>query len=151
MPRNRNFTLDQITPILPHFQAILNSASALALALAYLAIRRGDRGTHRLLMIAALAVSGVFLVSYLYYHAQVGYAPFEGQGWIRPLYFTLLASHIVLAAAIVPLVLATVYLAARGNFTRHPRVARWALPAWLYVSVSGVAVYLLGFHLYRPT
>ena len=90
------------------------------------------------------------MISYLTYHAAVGYMPFTGQGMIRPFYFTLLASHIVLAAVIVPLVLTTVFFALRGNFTRHPQIARWTLPLWLYVSVSGVVIYLLGFHLYPP-
>jgi uncharacterized membrane protein YozB (DUF420 family) len=81
---------------------------------------------------------------------MVGYQPFAGEGLIRPVYFTLLGSHIVLAAVIVPLVLLTLWFAVRGNFDRHPRIARWALPAWLYVSVSGVVIYLLGFHLYPP-
>jgi len=101
-------------------------------------------------MIAALVVSSVFMASYLTYHAAVGYMPFAGEGMIRPLYFTLLASHVILAAVIVPLVLATVFFALRGNFLRHPRVAQWTLPLWLFVSVSGVVVYLLGFHLYPP-
>ena len=90
------------------------------------------------------------MVSYLTYHAAVGYMPFAGQGAIRPFYFTLLASHVILAALIVPLVLGTVYLAARADFLRHPRLARWTLPLWLYVSVSGVVIYLLGFHVYPP-
>ena len=101
-------------------------------------------------MATALLISGLFLVSYLTYHAAVGYAPFAGQGTIRPFYFTLLASHVILAAVIVPMVLTTVFFALRGNFTRHPRIARWTLPLWLYVSVSGVVIYLLGFHLYPP-
>jgi uncharacterized membrane protein YozB (DUF420 family) len=90
------------------------------------------------------------MVSYLTYHARVGYMPFAGQGIIRPFYFTLLASHIILAAVIVPLVLTTVFFAIRGNFNKHPRIARWTLPLWLYVSVSGVVIYILGFHIYPP-
>jgi len=101
-------------------------------------------------MVAALVVSGLFMVSYLTYHAAVGYMPFAGQGIIRPFYFTLLASHVILAAVIVPLVLVTVFFAIRGNFIRHPRLARWTLPLWLYVSLSGVVIYLLGFHVYPP-
>lgn len=140
----------EIVPYLPHFQAALNSIATLLLACGAYFIRRRQRDRHRNCMIAALVVSGVFLVSYLTYHAAVGYMPFAGQGMIRPFYFTLLATHIVLAAAIVPLVLVTVFHALRGNFGRHPRVARWTLPLWLYVSVSGVAIYLLGFHVYPP-
>ena len=99
-------------------------------------------------MITALAISTVFMVSYLTYHAKVGYTPFTGQGIIRPVYFTLLASHVILAAIIVPLVLTTTYFAIRGNFDKHPRIARWTLPLWFYVSVSGVIIYVLGFHVY---
>lgn len=143
-------TLDQVVPSLPHFQALLNTAATLLLASGYYFIRRRQTAQHRACMVSALAVSAVFMVSYLTYHAAVGYMPFAGQGLIRPLYFTLLASHVILAAVIVPLVLVTVYLALRGNFQRHPRWARWTLPLWLYVSVSGVAIYLLGFHVYPP-
>ena len=143
-------TLENVIPYLPHFQALLNSAATVMLGAGYWLVRQGRTRQHRLSMITALVISGVFLVSYLIYHAHVGYMPFAGQGLIRPFYFTLLASHIVLAAAIGPLVLATVYLALRGDFRRHPRVARWTLPLWLYVSLSGVAIYLLAFHLYPP-
>ena len=101
-------------------------------------------------MIAALLISTVFMVSYLTYHAKVGYMPFEGQGIIRPFYFTLLASHVILAAVIVPMVLLTVIFAIKGNFDKHPRIARWTLPLWFYVSVSGVLIYILGFHIYTP-
>jgi len=139
-----------VVSILPHFQAVLNGAATLTLIAGFVCIRSGDKTRHRKLMVTALVLSGVFMVSYLSYHAMVGYAPFTGRGWIRPVYFSLLASHIVLAAAIVPLVLLTVFYAIRGNFNRHPRLARWTLPTWLYVSVSGVIVYLLGFHLYKP-
>jgi putative membrane protein len=141
-------TLDEIIPYLPHFQAMLNTSAALLLATGYHFIRNQKRGQHRLCMVAALAISTVFMVSYLTYHAQVGYLPFTGQGIIRPFYFTLLASHVILAAVIVPLVLSTVFFAIRGNFNAHPRLARWTLPLWFYVSVSGVLIYILGFHIY---
>lgn len=101
-------------------------------------------------MITALVISTIFMVSYLTYHAEVGYTPFTGQGIIRPFYFTLLASHVILAALIVPMVLTTAYFAVTGNFTKHPRIARWTLPLWFYVSVSGVLIYVLGFHIYTP-
>ena len=120
------------------------------LSLGYYFIRRQRRDLHRNCMVTALLISSVFMVSYLTYHAAVGYMPFTGQGIIRPFYFTLLASHVILAAVIVPLVLATVFLAARADFLRHPRLARWTLPLWLYVSVSGVMIYVLGFHIYPP-
>ncbi len=101
-------------------------------------------------MIIALVISAVFMISYLTYHAEVGYTPFTGQGLIRPLYFTMLASHVILAATIVPMVLITVAYAIKGNFNKHPRIARWTLPLWFYVSVSGVLIYILGFHIYTP-
>ena len=143
-------TVDEIIPYLPHFQALLNTAAALLLATGYYFIRNAKPGLHRACMAAALVISSLFMVSYLTYHARVGYMPFAGQGTIRPFYFTLLASHVILAAVIVPLVLTTVFFAIRGNFDRHPRLARWTLPLWLYVSVSGVAIYILGFHIYTP-
>ena len=143
-------TLDEIIPYLPHFQAILNTCAALLLGTGYHYIKNNNRNAHQKCMIAALATSTVFMVSYLTYHAKVGYTPFTGQGTIRPFYFTLLASHVILAAVIVPLVLTTAYFAIRGNFNKHPRIARWTLPLWLYVSVSGVLIYILGFHVYTP-
>jgi len=92
-------------------------------------------------MLSAFATSTLFLLSYLTYHFQVGSVPYEGQGWVRPLYFSILISHIILAAAIVPLALVTLVRAVRGKFERHKRIARWTLPIWLYVSVTGVIVY----------
>ncbi len=141
-------TLDEIIPYLPHFQAMLNTAAALLLGAGYYFIRNKKRGQHRLCMAIALVTSTVFMVSYLTYHARVGYLPFAGQGLIRPFYFTLLASHVILAAVIVPMVFSTVYFAITGNFSKHPRLARWTLPLWIYVSVTGVLIYILGFHIY---
>jgi uncharacterized membrane protein YozB (DUF420 family) len=143
-------TLDEIIPYLPHFQAILNTLAALFLAAGYRYIRAQNRDAHRICMITALVISTVFMVSYLTYHAEVGYTPFTGQGIIRPFYFTMLASHVILAAVIVPMVLLTVFYAFKGNFDKHPRMARWTLPLWFYVSVSGVLIYILGFHIYKP-
>ena len=143
-------TLDALIPYMPPFQALLNGIATLLLGVGWVFVRRRSLAAHRNTMVLTLAVSFVFLVSYLTYHAKVGYLPFAGQGWIRPVYFTLLFSHIVLAGVIVPLVLCTVYFAARGDFRRHPRVARWTLPIWMYVSLTGVIVYLLAFHVYRP-
>ena len=140
--------MDQVIPYLPHFQAILNTLAAILLGTGYHFIKNNNRYVHRACMIVALIISSVFMVSYLTYHSQVGYEPFVGQGFIRPIYFTLLASHVILAAVIVPMVLTTVVFAIRGNFTRHPKIARWTLPLWLYVSVSGVLIYILGFHIY---
>jgi putative membrane protein len=135
---------------MPPFQAVMNALATALLSLGYYHIRRGNRSMHRSCMAVTLAISSVFLVSYITYHALVGYQPFAGVGLIRPFYFTLLGSHIVLAAVIVPLVLVTVWFAARGDFERHPRIARWTLPVWLYVSISGVVIYILGFHVYPP-
>lgn len=143
-------TLDEIIPYLPHFQALLNTAATLLLASGYYFIRGAKRNLHRNCMAAALVISSVFMISYLTYHAHVGYMPFAGQGIIRPFYFTLLASHVILAAVIVPLVLTTVLFAIKGDFNKHPRFARWTLPLWFYVSFSGVVIYLLGFHVYPP-
>lgn len=143
-------TLEEIIPYLPHFQAVLNTCAAAFLAAGFYFIKNENRNAHRMCMISALLISTVFMVSYLTYHAEVGYTPFTGHGIIRPFYFTLLASHVILAALIVPLVLATAYFALTGNFTKHPRIARWTLPLWFYVSVSGVIIYILGFHIYTP-
>lgn len=140
--------LDDLIPYLPHFQALLNATATVLLASGYYFIRNARRDLHRNCMATALVISSVFMVSYLTYHAHVGYMPFAGQGVIRPFYFTLLASHVILAAVIVPLVLTTVFFAIKSDFNRHPRLARWTLPLWLYVSVSGVVIYLLGFHVY---
>ncbi len=141
-------TLDEIIPYLPHFQATLNILAALCLGVGYHFVKNQNRNAHRACMVTALIISGIFMASYLTYHSQVGYMPFVGQGWIRPVYFTLLASHVILATVIAPLVLITVALAIKGNFTRHPKIARWTLPLWFYVSVSGILIYLLGFHIY---
>ncbi len=138
----------ELIRFLPPFQATLNLIATLLIIGAYLAIRREDRRTHRLLMVAALVTSTLFLISYFIYHQQVGYAPFQGQGIIRPIYFSLLTTHIVTAALIVPLVLITLSDGLRERLPQHRRFARWTLPLWLYTSVTGILVYLLGFHLY---
>ena len=128
---------------LPLVNACLNTISAGLLASGWLFIRRRRIAAHIACMVGAFAVSTLFLVSYVTYHYHAGSRPFAGQGWIRPVYFTLLITHIVLAAAIVPLALTTIYRAWRGAFERHVRIARWTLPTWLYVSVTGVLVYWL--------
>lgn len=136
--------------VLPHVNAALNSVSFLLLLAAFYKIRRGDVGAHRRLMLSALGVSCLFLVSYVTYHAQYDSVGSEGMGAVRPVYLFILITHIILAAAIVPLVLVTVVRALRGDFARHRRVARWTYPLWLYVSVTGVVVYVMLYHLYRP-
>ena len=131
---------------LPTLNAGLNAASFALLLLGFWLVRRGRREAHRKAMLLALATSAAFLVSYLVYHAQVGSVRFAGQGPVRTLYFAVLISHTVLAAAIVPLVVLTAGRALRGRFEAHRAVARVTLPLWLWVSASGVAVYWM---LYR--
>ncbi len=132
---------------LAHCNAILNGTSAVLLMAGFVFIRRRKIRLHRTFMLAALSASALFLVSYLVYHAQVGSVRFQGQGGIRSLYFAVLLSHTLLAAAIVPLVLVTVWYALSGRFEQHRRIARWALPIWVYVSLTGVLVYLMLYHL----
>jgi uncharacterized membrane protein YozB (DUF420 family) len=130
--------------------SILNATAAILLLLGYYCIRRKRVHLHRIFMLAAVAVSTAFLISYSVYHYNVGDVHFQGHGWIRPVYFTILISHVFLAAAIVPLVLLTLRRALTGNFRRHRRIARWTWPIWIYVSITGVIVYLLCYQLYRP-
>ncbi|MCB1861887.1 MAG: DUF420 domain-containing protein [Gammaproteobacteria bacterium] len=139
-----------ITSYLPPLQATLNAISACLIVAAYVFIRKGDKRTHKICMVSALVVSTLFLVSYLYYHSQVGYMPFSGQGFIRPIYFLILFSHIILAVVILPMIVLTVTFALRDRIALHQRITRWTLPLWLYVSVTGVLIYLFGFHLYPP-
>jgi uncharacterized membrane protein YozB (DUF420 family) len=136
--------------ILPHVNAALNATSFLLLVAAFYQIRRGNVTAHRRLMLSALAVSCLFLVSYVVYHANYGSVRFQGRGAVRAFYFIILVTHVILAAAIVPLVLVTLRRALAGDFARHRRIARWTYPIWLYVSVTGVVVYVMLYHLYRP-
>ncbi len=131
---------------LPALNACLNSASAVLLGAGYYFIRHQQKSRHRACMISAFVVSCLFLASYLFYHYHVGSIPFTKQGWIRPVYFTILITHIVLAASIVPMALITLIRALRGRFGAHRRIARWTWPIWMYVSVSGVCIYVM---LYR--
>lgn len=131
---------------LPLLNACLNATSAALLTAGYVSIRRKRVTAHKTCMVSALVVSTLFLVSYVTYHALAGSRPFPGRGLVRLVYFPLLISHVVLAAAIVPLALTTVSRALRADFARHVRIARWTLPLWLYVSVTGVLVYWM---LYR--
>jgi uncharacterized membrane protein YozB (DUF420 family) len=134
---------------LPALNATLNGASALLLAGGYLAIRRRHVRVHRACMLTAFTTSILFLVSYVTYHLHAGTTHFTGRGWVRPLYFTILGTHTFLAALIPPLALVTVTFALKGRFVRHARLARWTLPAWLYVSVTGVVIYVMLYHLFR--
>src|SRR5262245_42819678 len=104
---------------------------------------------HRACMIAAVVTSSLFLICYLYYHAHVGSVRFPGQGWVRPVYFSILISHTILAAVVVPLVIVTLMRGLRGRFDRHRAIARWTFPIWLYVSITGVVIYVMLYQIYR--
>ena len=127
----------------PVINATLNGASAVLLLVGRSFIKRGRMAAHRAVMITALVTSTLFLASYLYYHYHVGSVRFQGQGWVRPLYFTILTSHTILAIVIVPMVIITLSRALRRRFDRHRAIARWTFPLWLYVSVTGVIVYFM--------
>lgn len=128
---------------LPALNATLNAISFVFLVTGYVFIRKGHWRKHRACMIGALVMSGLFLTSYVIYHLQVGSVPFRKTGWIRTVYFAVLIPHVILAAAIVPLILMTVSRALSRRFDKHRRIARWTLPLWLYVSITGVIVYLM--------
>ena len=130
--------------------ASLNGVSAILLACGYWAIRSGKMAVHKAFMIGAFCVSTAFLFSYLLYHYRVGHVVFQGQGWIRPVYFALLLTHTILAIVIVPMILVTLRRAWLARFDRHRIIARWTLPLWFYVSVTGVIVYLLVYQIYGP-
>jgi putative membrane protein len=136
---------------LPALNATLNATSAILLIAGYRFIRRRQITAHKRCMLAAGATSALFLVSYLTYHYYVGSMSFRGQGWVRPLYFTILISHTTLAAAIVPLVLITLFRAWKADFVRHARLARWTWPIWMYVSVTGVIIYVMLYQLFPLT
>jgi uncharacterized membrane protein YozB (DUF420 family) len=131
---------------LPTLNAALNGTSAFLILAGYYRIRRADRSGHRAFMVGALIASTLFLISYLVYHAHVGSVRFQGQGWVRPMYFAILLSHTLLAMLVVPLVIVTLWHALRARFERHRRIARWTFPVWLYVSATGVIVYLMLYH-----
>ncbi len=131
---------------LPHLNALLNTASAVLLLAGLAAIRAKRLGIHIALMLSALATSTAFLISYLIYHAHHGATPYPGRGLARIGYLAMLTSHTILAVAILPLAGLTLYRAARREYDRHVRIARWALPIWLYVSVTGVAIYWVLYH-----
>jgi putative membrane protein len=133
----------------PALNASLNATSALLLAGGYAAIRAGKRDVHKRFMVSAFWVSAIFLVSYVIYHIRVKQVVlFQGQGWIRPVYFALLLSHMILAIVIVPLILITLRRAWMEKFDKHRIIARWTLPLWFYVCVTGVIVYLMVYQIY---
>ena len=133
---------------LPHINALLNSTSFVLLLAGFRFIRRGRIQAHKTCQLSALGTSTLFLISYLTYHYYHGATRFPGQGIVRYLYLTILMTHTILAVVIVPLILITVFRAARGDFIKHRRIARWTLPLWLYVSVTGVIVYLMLYHFF---
>ncbi len=134
----------------PALNAGLNATSAVLIATGIGLIRAGRRQAHRGVMIAAVVSSTLFLASYLCYHYHVGSVRFAGQGWIRPVYFGILLTHTVLAALVVPLVIVTLARGLRERFDRHKAIARWTYPIWLYVSVTGVVIYVMLYRVYRP-
>ena len=134
--------------LFPALNATLNGTSALLIATGRMLIRRGNIVAHRAFMIAAVICSSAFLVSYLWYHAHVGSVHFQGQGVVRPVYFAILISHTLLAAVVVPLVIVTLVRGLRARFDRHRAIARWTYPIWLYVSVTGVVIYVMLYHIY---
>jgi uncharacterized membrane protein YozB (DUF420 family) len=144
-------SLMQIPPqyaVFPGLDASLNGTSAVLLLIGRGLIKRGRMMAHRAVMITALISSSLFLASYLYYHWHVGSVHFQGQGWVRTLYFTILISHTFLAAVIVPMIIVTFSRALRERYDRHRAIARWTYPLWLYVSVTGVVVYLMLYRLF---
>jgi len=140
--------MPEYVPFLPHLNAALNTTSALLLLAGFRFIRLGRIQSHRNCQVTAVISSTLFLISYLTYHYYHGASRFAGQGIVRPVYFTILITHTILAIVIVPLILVTLYRATRGDFIRHRRIARWTLPLWLYVSVTGVIVYLMLYQIY---
>jgi putative membrane protein len=133
---------------LPALNAILNATAAVFLSAGYMQIRRGRIEVHKRFMLAALTTSALFLISYVVYHANTGSRPFPGDGGVRLVYFTILITHVVLAAVILPLALITVSRGLRAQYDRHVRIARWTLPLWIYVSVTGVVIYLMLYQMY---
>jgi uncharacterized membrane protein YozB (DUF420 family) len=140
--------MSEYVSYLPHLNAFLNGTSAVLLLTGYSFIRKGNIAAHRACQISALVVSLIFLASYLTYHFNHGATRFAGRGLVRPLYFTILTSHTILAVVIVPLVIITFARALRADFVRHRKIARITLPLWLYVCVTGVIVYLMLYQIY---
>ncbi len=149
--RGGRVTTDTISNLaaLPTVNAFLNGTSAVLIATARNSIRRGKIALHRALMISAVITSSLFFASYVYYHAHVGSVHFQGQGFSRPVYFAILISHTILAAAIPPLVIITLGLGLRRRDQRHRAIARWTYPIWLYVSITGVVIYLMLYRIFR--
>lgn len=133
---------------LPHLNAALNSLTVVLLLVGLILIRTGHRALHRKVMISTLVVSGLFLVSYLIYHFTAPVFVFPGQGFVRPIYFAMLISHVILATVVTPMVAVTAWRGLTGGFDRHAPLARWTWPIWFYVATTGVAIYVVLYHLY---
>jgi putative membrane protein len=140
------FSIYSLAPL----NAILNTTATILLLAGFYFIKHRNIRAHRICMISAVCVSALFLTSYLIFHYEVGDILFTGQGWIRPVYFSILIPHVILAGLIVPLALITLYFALRSRFASHRRIARWTWPLWIYVSVTGVIVYLMLYQFYTP-
>jgi uncharacterized membrane protein YozB (DUF420 family) len=134
--------------IYPVIYATLNGTSAVLLLIGRAFIKRGKMEAHRAVMLTAMVTSSLFLISYLYYHYHVGSVRFQGQGWSRPVYFSILISHTILAVVIVPMVIITLSRAIRQKYDRHRAIARWTFPLWLYVSVTGVIIYVMLYQIF---
>jgi len=148
--------------ILPHVNAALNTVSTILLVIAWICIRRGQRRAHRTAMIAAMIVSAIFLACYLVYHFTAPVFVFPGTGWIVPVYYAMLISHVILATVVTPMIIMTALRAMKvwdngaglqnlDNFARHRAIARWTMPIWVYVTVTGVLIYVTLYHIYAPT
>ena len=134
--------------VLPHVNAALNTVSTILLVIGFVMIRSGRKTTHRKIMISAIIVSALFLVFYLIYHFTAPIFVFPGTGWTIPAYYALLVSHVVLATLVTPMIAVTAWRALHGSFERHKAIARWTLPVWLYVTVTGVMIYVILYHVY---
>ncbi len=135
---------------LPHVNAALNAVTTVLLVIGLTMARAGRADVHRPVMAAALVTSAIFLVSYVIYHLTAPIFVFAGQGWVRPAYYAILISHVILAAAVTPMIAVTAWRGMRGTIERHRPLARWTMPIWLYVSVTGVVIYVMLYHLYAP-
>ena len=141
--------MDLIT-YLPPLQAILNTIATILMITGYYFIRHKKEAAHRICMLGTLIVSVLFFTSYSFYHLNIGYVPFTGQGVIRPIYFTILSTHVLLAVLTLPLVIMTVTFILNGQRDKHRWIVRWTLPIWLYVSITGVIIYFMAFQIYPP-
>ena len=140
----------EIITYLPPLQAILNTIATILMITGYYFIRHKKEAAHRICMLGALIVSGLFLISYSFYHLNIGYVPFTGQGMVRPIYFTILSTHVLLAVLTLPLVITTVAFILNGYRDKHRWIVRWTLPIWLYVSITGIIIYFMAFQIYPP-